>query len=272
MRDAEAHERVAALEGLLEDVEGIADAPARERALAALQAVVELYGSGLERIVAVLSERADAAELAGALSADELVAHLLLLHDLHPVPVEERVLAALAQVRPYLDSHGGDVELLGVEDGVVRLRMEGSCSGCPSSTVTLKLAIEDAIRSAAPEVEAIAADGVEESAPAPLRRRAWTDVATPQLGGGESTLVEVDDEPVLFVKLERALYAYRPSCPACGAAVAAAGGHLVCPDCAARYDVRRAGRAVDGAEPSLEPVPLLHDGNGGVKLALGAPA
>ena len=44
-----------------------------------------------------------------------------------PCRVEERVREALDEVRPYLESHGGDVELLGVEDGVVRLRLQGSC-------------------------------------------------------------------------------------------------------------------------------------------------
>ena len=59
-------------------------------------------------------------------------------------------------MRPYLGSHGGDVELLEVtDDGVVRLRLLGSCDGCPSSSVTLKLAVEDAIEAAAPEVTGI---------------------------------------------------------------------------------------------------------------------
>ena len=87
----------------------------------------------------------DDGRLAGALIEDELVAHLLLLHGLHPMTLEHRVLDALAEVRPYLESHGGDVELLGIEGAVVRLRLRGSCNGCSSSTVTLKLAIEKAI-------------------------------------------------------------------------------------------------------------------------------
>ena len=89
---------------------------------------------------------------------DELVAHLLFLHGLHPVPVEERVAGALEEMRPYLDSHGGDVRLLGVEDGVVRLQLEGSCSGCPSSAITLRHGIEAAIYAAAPDVERIEAE------------------------------------------------------------------------------------------------------------------
>ena len=106
----------------------------------------------------------DDGRLAAAFAGDELISHLLLLHGLHPVPLEERVRGALDEVRPYLESHGGGVELLGVEDGVARLRMEGSCDGCPSSAATLTLAIEDAIQKAAPDVRAIAA---ENAAPAP---------------------------------------------------------------------------------------------------------
>jgi Fe-S cluster biogenesis protein NfuA len=66
-------------------------------------------------------------------------------------------------MRPYLDSHGGDVQLVGIEDGVVRLQLQGSCSGCPSSAITLRHGIEEAIHRAAPDVAAIEA----EDAPAP---------------------------------------------------------------------------------------------------------
>ena len=73
---------------------------------------------------------------------------------------------ALDDVRPYLGSHGGDVELLGVENGVARVRLEGTCNGCPSSTVTLRNAIEEAIMGAAPELERVEAEGVAEPQPA----------------------------------------------------------------------------------------------------------
>lgn len=118
-------------------------------AIEAVQAVVELYGEALARIVAGV----DPVE-------DELVSHLLLVHDIHPVDVETRVRQALEDVRPYLGSHGGDVELLGVEDGVARLRLGGTCDGCPSSQVTLQNAIEEAVLKAAPELERVEAEGV----------------------------------------------------------------------------------------------------------------
>ena len=66
------------------------------------------------------------------------------------MPVRERVLGALDEVRPYLATHGGGVELLDVSDGVVRLRLEGSCNGCPSSALTLQSAVDEAIMRAAP--------------------------------------------------------------------------------------------------------------------------
>ena len=138
------------IEALLEEVERLPDATARDTATELVQALLELYGEGLRRIAL----RVDMRELAG----DELIDHLLFLHGLHPVPVEERVAGALDEMRPYLDSHGGDVRLLGIEGGVVRLQLQGSCSGCPSSAVTLRHGIEEAIYRAAPDVERIEAE------------------------------------------------------------------------------------------------------------------
>lgn len=130
---------------------------ARERAEELVRTVVELYGAGLERAMEVLHEagRLDDTAL-DALAADELVAGLLLIHGLHPYDVHTRVGRALESVRPYLGSHGGDVDLVEItDDGVVRLRLTGSCDGCASSAATLELAIDGAVRSAAPEVRDI---------------------------------------------------------------------------------------------------------------------
>ena len=95
------------------------------------------------------------------LTEDDLLESLLLLHDLHPLDVDTRVQRALDRVRPYLGSHAGGVDLLGVDQaGMVHLRLEGTCHGCPSSTVTVKLAIERAIEEAAPEVAGVQVEGV----------------------------------------------------------------------------------------------------------------
>lgn len=154
--------QVARVEGLLERLEELDDSAARDLALDTVQAVLELYGAGLERVV-------DAVGATGAatLAEDELIAHLLLLHGLHPVPVEQRVREALKNVRPYMESHGGDVELVDVFDGVAHVRLEGSCEGCPASAMTLKVAIEAAVLKAAPDVDAVEAIGFETPDPLP---------------------------------------------------------------------------------------------------------
>ncbi|MFY9826033.1 MAG: NifU family protein [Thermoanaerobaculia bacterium] len=123
--------------------------------------LMQLYGAGLGRILTAVDDAGQAAgPIFARLAADDLVASLLVLHDLHPLDLGARIARALERVRPALGAHGGDVTLLGVEDGVVRLRLEGSCHGCPSSTVTMKLAVEKAIAEAAPEIARIEVEGV----------------------------------------------------------------------------------------------------------------
>jgi Fe-S cluster biogenesis protein NfuA len=74
---------------------------------------------------------------------------------------------ALDKVRPYLQSHGGNVSLLEIRDGAVRLKLEGSCHGCGSSAETLKQMIEQAIYDAAPDIMALEVQGVVEQQAAP---------------------------------------------------------------------------------------------------------
>ncbi len=101
---------------------------------------------------------------------DELVASLLLLHGLHPHDLMDRVQQALVDVRPYLGSHGGDVEILELDEvtGTLRLGLLGSCDGCPSSTATLKYSVERAIQEAAPEIVHIEVEGLAAPAPPPV--------------------------------------------------------------------------------------------------------
>jgi Fe-S cluster biogenesis protein NfuA len=157
--DHEFRRRIERVESLIQAVEQFPDPEARARTQEILRAVLELHGAGLERIV----EKLKSAGLAGRdlideLAGDDLVGSILLLHGLHPLDLETRVRQALEKVRPLLRSHGGNVELLGLTGGVARLRLLGSCDGCPSSALTLKTAIEDAILEKAPDVTAIELD------------------------------------------------------------------------------------------------------------------
>ncbi len=260
---------------------------ARERAEQLVREVVELYGAGLSRILAAVGDQADSGIL-DRLVADDLVASLLLVHGLHPHDVRRRVSDALDRVRPYLGSHGGDVHLLDIVGDTVQLAFAGSCKSCPSSAVTLELAVEDAIRAAAPEVssielvtpEAEAAQGspvipaesllaaVHSRAPSNGGGSAWhqlpdlADLAPGEVGG-----FSVAGVVVLACRVGDQLYAYRDHCPACDGSLAGAALHrraagsdpvLRCPRCHAHFDVVHAGAGLDdGAERHLDPIPLL---------------
>ena len=154
------------IEKLLDDLQATADARAFALAEEVLRLVSELYGAGLVRVLELAREKTP--DLIELLVHDELVASLLLVHGLHPDSLLSRVEAALERVRPLLARHDGNVELLGVDDdgGVVRLRLLGSCDGCPSSSITLQLAVERAILEAAPEVVRIEVDQAGGPAPA----------------------------------------------------------------------------------------------------------
>lgn len=159
-------EASARVEQLLAELTAAGDPSVTRRAEELVRALVGLYGAGLARIVELAG---DDGELLERFTADPTVAGLLVLHDLHPVGTEERVKGALARVRPFLGQHAGDVELLEVADGVVRLRLAGSCHGCPSSQVTVRHSIEQAIAAAAPEIAEVTVEGVvEEPAGPPL--------------------------------------------------------------------------------------------------------
>jgi len=273
-------------------------AAASERAQQLVREVVGLYGAGLERIMQ-LGDPGHEAELAERLATDDLVASLLLVHGLHPHDVHRRVSDALDRVRPYLGSHGGDVDLLEVgEDGVVRIAFTGSCKSCPSSAVTLELAVEDAVWAAAPEISSIevvtahaepnARAGMipAESLLAHVHSNGsnghgsttWHPV--PELAGlqpGEVGGFLVEGTTVLACRVADRTLAYRDHCPMCRDSLAGAQLRetlLRCPRCQTDFDVVRAGAGPNGAH--LEPLPLLpRDGVLSVALrgeATGVPA
>jgi Fe-S cluster biogenesis protein NfuA len=130
---------------------------ARERAEELVRVVVELYGAGLERLLDIAHDAGALDDrLLTALTADPLVSALLLVHGLHPEALETRVRGALDDVGPELAAHGGHVEFLELDaGGSVRLRLIAGGHGCGSSPATLAAAVEDAVRAAAPEIEAV---------------------------------------------------------------------------------------------------------------------
>jgi Fe-S cluster biogenesis protein NfuA/nitrite reductase/ring-hydroxylating ferredoxin subunit len=274
---------------LTEHLDAVADPGLRALVDELTAAIVQMYGAGLGRmleLVETMSPRTPAGKsLQEAFAADGLVASLLLIHDLHPVPLTERVGQALDRVRPYMESHGGDVELLGIEDGVARLALHGSCRSCRASSATLELAVRQALEELCPDLEGMDVEGL---APEP-ELAGFPGVALPMAGTqgdpawrdlegvdglAPQSLTEAQVGAVALVvgNVEGTLLAYRDHCAACGGRFAGAellGATLVCPSCARGFVLTMAGRCADDDALQLEPVPLLRQGSR-VQVALGA--
>jgi Fe-S cluster biogenesis protein NfuA len=155
--DREFRKRMERIEFLLQEVDRFEDPTARAQTREIVQALLDLHGAGLEKTLEKIAEAGETGlATIDSLAQDDLVGNLLLLYGLHPLDIETRVRQALDKIRPYLRSHGATVEFLGVARGVVRLRMQGSCS---SSAATLKVSIEEAIYDKAPDVTAIEVEG-----------------------------------------------------------------------------------------------------------------
>jgi Fe-S cluster biogenesis protein NfuA/nitrite reductase/ring-hydroxylating ferredoxin subunit len=266
-------ERVQALTAQLEEVQ---DLQARAIADELVAAVMQLYGEGLERIMAAVDDDARA-----RLADDGVVASLLLIHGLYPVDLETRVREALDSVRPYMESHGGDVELLGIEDGVARMRLVGHCKGCPASESTLELAIKKALEETAPDLDGLEVEGVKEPAigafELPVVQSngappAWTDLEAAEPAPGTTAAMTVGGAALLVANVGGTLLAYRNACGWCRArlddAPMAPDGTLTCPSCERRFELRRAGISPDDDRLQIPPVPLLR-GEGRVRVAVG---
>lgn len=268
---------------LIERLDALGE-PARTATHELVSAMLEMYGDGLARILDAVDAAGEeaAAAVRERLVGDGVAASLLLIHGLYPIALEERVRRALDSVRPYLASHGGGVELLGLERGVARLRLEGSCNGCAASASTLELAIEQALAEAAPDLEGLEVEGAVE--PAPRReepalaslgrgRPAWVplDLGAAGVGPGSLRAVEAGGSAMVVANVGGTLLGYLDACPGCGSGLARGaldGAVLACPACGLRFDLTRAGRAVGDGAGQLRPVPLLEAEGGGVHVAV----
>ncbi len=281
---------------LLAEIGAIADPRLSERTEDLVSLLMQFYGAGIRRILETADE-ADLLEgaLLDSLIKDELVSSLLVIHDLHPLDLPTRVQDALDRVRPYLGSHGGDVEIVAIEGDTVRLRMEGSCSSCPSSTVTLNYAIEKAILDAAPEIARIEAEGVEappttqliqlgtrngangaggHAEPVVATRTEWLalDANVPTTPNG-LTSVELGGMRLVLCRAGDDVYAYRDLCPNCRSALETgrlAEAVLTCRTCGHGFDIRLAGRSVGDGAFHLDPLPLLTEA-GQIRIAVPVP-
>jgi Fe-S cluster biogenesis protein NfuA/nitrite reductase/ring-hydroxylating ferredoxin subunit len=253
---------------LLEQIEALPYPAAKELIHECTEALLAFYGRGLNRILQIIDQAGpDGYKVYRDLLNDDVINGLLLIHDLHPMGLEARLLAALDKVRPYLQSHGGNVELVSLQNDIAKLRLQGTCRGCASSSITLELAIRHAIEQACPDLAHFEVEGVVETdgsrQVSPFTPRTATDWIViedaPRLAEGEWMPVRAGEMRLVICRLNETFYAYRNRCPTCNmpfdtgrldtSFLSCASGH--------RYDVVHAGGCLEIPGVHLDPLPLL---------------
>ena len=238
-------ELVARLNSLVEELEQYPDTEVRDKALDLVQIILNLYGESLRRIMATLDTAHQRDQILSRLANDEVVRSTLLIHDLMPVSLYDRVAGKLNELRPYLVSQGCDVELLGVDDARARMRLMRSGKGAPPIAV-LKSDIEKALNEVAPDLAGIDIEGLSEKVEATAKvaaalgrviekprndfkpalvqiKRKHHEVTTPKntwvpvirsqsIEEGEFKIVSFEDINVLILNLSGEFYAYRNAC------------------------------------------------------------
>ncbi|HEV2092271.1 MAG TPA: NifU family protein [Rubrobacter sp.] len=262
----------------LERMEGIEDGRTREEVFALLEGIDVLHRQALGRLLDLVTNLGGSG-LTERVSQDPVVRTLLEMYDLPEVDERTQVEHALEGVYPYFESHGGKLKVLGVEEGRVRVRLSGSCEGCPGTATTLQRVVEEALREGFPGFRELVA---EEPPPAtgkpiqlgkkPRRRPRWVSVGhLEDLEPGEIRALRPEGTALLLVRLDGEVYAYRNGCPP-GSALALhlgslEGSTLVCSWHGCRYDVRT-GRREDDGEGELAALPVAV-GDGEIKIAVG---
>ena len=261
----------------LERMEGIEDEQTRKEVFALLEGIDVLHRQALGRLLDLLGKLAGHG-LVERVAQDPVVRTLLEMYDLPEADERTQVEHALESVYPYFKSHGGKLQVLGVKEGRVRVRLSGSCEGCPGTTTTLKRVVEGALREGFPSFrELVAEEPQKQEKPIqlgrrPLHRPRWVSLGyLEDLESGGMRALNPEGTPLLLVRLDGEVYAHRNGCPP-GSALTLhlgrlEGSTLVCPWHGCRYDVRT-GRRQDHEEGRLQVLPVaVQDGE--IKVALG---
>jgi len=261
---------------LTDELLRLEDESAREVGIRLKEAVERLHREALVRIVRRMKQDETTLAVLRELAQDPAVRAILMLHEILKPPISARVQLALDEVRPYIHSHGGDVELVEVRGETVRLRLVGACQGCPGSQATLRNGVEQALRRHVPELAAIElaedqpSDGTLISAdsigiaslkrlPIPAHDPAdgWR-LALPldALSTGAVVRAEVDGVDLILAQVEGKLVCYRNACAHMAMPLHEGdvdGGVLTCPWHGFAY-LLESGECLTAPEVQLDPV------------------
>jgi Fe-S cluster biogenesis protein NfuA len=148
---------------LVEEMESIADPAVRAATKSLVKSLMDLHGAALEKALDIVAEAGEPGmAIIDRLGRDSLVSSLLILYNLHPEVIETRVAKAVEKIRPQLRKQGCEVELLGASGGAIHLRVETGSHTCGSTAKTVQASLEGALYDAAPDMESLVIEGLEE--------------------------------------------------------------------------------------------------------------
>lgn len=251
----------------LDDVRGM-PIDQRTRALALKDALEAFHKAGLSTIVRTLKQDPHGKELLFALVDDPGVYALLALHGIVKADVRTRVARVVENLRPYTQSHGGNVTLVDVTADTVYVRLAGACNGCSMSSVTLRNGIEEALKEQVPEITRIEVVPNEpDSTPALVslsrapRGDGWVDgPALDDVQDARPFRFEVSDgRSIVILRFGDSISAWWNACahmglPIDGGMVDVEARTITCPWHGFRYDCA-SGECLTAPQAQLEGVP-----------------
>ena len=257
------------------------DDEARRTAEDLRNALDELHRAALVHVIRTLRADARGKELLFALVDEPAVRMVLLAHQLIKPDPTTLARQALEQVRPQLQSHGGDVSLDRVEEGVVYVRLSGACNGCSMSAVTMRNGVEEVLRQVLPGCAVEVLPNEPGPALIPLgevglrpgasdsnwcRSGPLDEFPPGRLVRVVLTAPKGEEVPVVVINLDGQLAAYRDSCAHLGLSLADSevdptSGEITCPWHGHRFDgLSGESRTLPGAQ--LDPLPFrVEDGH-----------
>lgn len=189
----------------------------RSKAMAMKSAIEEFHKVGLTHIVRAMKSDPRGKEVLFELVEEPAVYALFSMHGLIRADLQTQVRRVIDMVRPYMQSHGGDVAFVGMRDKTVLVQLTGNCNGCSMSSVTLKKTVEESLKEHIPEIEGVE---VVEPAPSNLVQISTVNAGAGWIGGPQLDDVPFDkpfafrsgDNEILLVRTAQGVKAYRNAC------------------------------------------------------------
>ncbi|MCH9806661.1 MAG: NifU family protein [Alphaproteobacteria bacterium] len=266
------HEEARSLDALLSDITSLEvlaeEWPAEfsNASMARATAIDALNAEAIRRLIRALKDVPGFGAALREAAGDEVVYAVLRRHGILKPSLHERVEAALESIRPMLDSHGGDVEVVAVEPPRVDVRFLGACDGCPASALTFYSGVKKAIQDAMPEIREVkqvkglgggSSDQVHFASPfADYKADGWVFATKlPQLPDGETISKDLEGQSVLLSRFGDRVTCFANVCAHMGLALDGGevdSGLITCPYHGFQYSLE-SGECLTAPEVQLQP-------------------